>query len=305
MVSFPLVTIITPSFNQAHFLEETILSVLNQDYPNIEYMVIDGGSTDGSPEIIKKYSNQTAFWVSEKDSGQTEAINKGWRRAKGKYITWLNSDDLLLPNALSSTVEFLETHPNVQGVYGDFERIDENSNHIEDVNRRQIDWPLDLKDIIFPITQPGSLVRHDVINDIGLLNQKLYFCMDLDFFIRIALKYGEQSVVYIPTTLTKFRYHSLSKSVKDEKIRVIEILELYQSLFSRPTIPPNWKKVKSKALSNAYRLISLNYSPSLFAWRNLIYAWLLQFPVPDRDLLKTTSILLNIFPLYKKIIKKK
>jgi len=114
----PLVSIITPSFNQAQYLEETILSVLNQSYKNLEYIIIDGASTDGSVEIIKKYENKVVAWISEKDQGQTDAINKGFALAKGEIIGWLNSDDTFLPDMIEEAVQFFEDHPEMGLVYG-------------------------------------------------------------------------------------------------------------------------------------------------------------------------------------------
>ena len=109
----PLVSIITPSFNQAEYIEETINSVLDQDYPNIEYIIIDGASTDGSKEIIEKYKDRINFWVSEPDEGQTDAINKGFSQANGDIFAWLNSDDTYEPQAVTEAVAYLQSHPEV------------------------------------------------------------------------------------------------------------------------------------------------------------------------------------------------
>ncbi|WP_322508462.1 glycosyltransferase family 2 protein, partial [Anaerolinea sp.] len=121
-----LVNIVTPSFNQARFLEETMLSVLHQDYPHIEYIVVDGGSTDGSVDIIRRYADRLAWWVSEPDRGQTDAINKGFAHAHGEILAWLNSDDTYQPGAVRAAVEALEKHPEAAMVYGDAHYIDEN-----------------------------------------------------------------------------------------------------------------------------------------------------------------------------------
>ena len=118
MPDFPLVSIVTPSFNQARFLEATLRSVLEQDYPNIEYLVVDGASTDGSVEIIRRYADRLTWWVSEKDNGQSEAINKGMRRARGEFIGWLNSDDIYLPGAVSAAVSAFLSHPQAGLIYG-------------------------------------------------------------------------------------------------------------------------------------------------------------------------------------------
>ncbi len=113
------VSVITPSYNQAEFLEKTILSVINQDYSNIEYIIIDGGSTDGSIDIIRKYENRLAYWVSEKDSGQSHAINKGLSLCTGDLVNWLNSDDLLMPSAIRILVEYYNKYPEIKLFYGD------------------------------------------------------------------------------------------------------------------------------------------------------------------------------------------
>ena len=142
MTSLPLVSIITPSFNQAQYLEQTIQSVLSQDYPNIEYIIMDGGSTDGSVDIIKKYQDKIKYWVSEQDAGQTEAINKGFAKAQGEILAWINSDDSYNPNAVSEAVKYLIENPNVAMVYADCNFIDENGNVIGKFNAKQTNYKM-------------------------------------------------------------------------------------------------------------------------------------------------------------------
>ena len=129
-----LVSIITPSYNQAAYLEQTILSVLNQDHPRIEYIVVDGASTDGSVEIIKKYESKLAYWVSEKDRGQADAINKGFARATGEIIAWLNSDDYYLPGAVNAAVKVFEERSDVVLVYGNMLAVDEHGKTFNTLN---------------------------------------------------------------------------------------------------------------------------------------------------------------------------
>ena len=124
----PLVSIVTPSYNQADYLEETMRSVLAQDYPHIEYLVVDGGSQDGSAEIIRQYADQLAWWVSEPDEGQSDAINKGFQRATGEIVAWLNSDDTYLPGTIREAVEVLEEDPSIGFVYSDYHSINARRN---------------------------------------------------------------------------------------------------------------------------------------------------------------------------------
>ncbi|HZU87535.1 MAG TPA: glycosyltransferase family 2 protein, partial [Anaerolineaceae bacterium] len=136
----PLVSIVTPSYNQARYLEATLRSVLEQDYPNLEYIVVDGGSTDGSREIIQKYASRLAWWVSEKDRGQTDAINKGFSRAHGEILAWLNSDDTYQPGAIRQAVEALQNHPRAGMVYADTNFIDAADNVIGKFPAAQTDY---------------------------------------------------------------------------------------------------------------------------------------------------------------------
>jgi glycosyltransferase involved in cell wall biosynthesis len=126
--SYPKISIVTPSYNQAQFLERTILSVLNQNYPNLEYIIVDGGSTDGSVEIIKKYEKYLAYWISKKDNGQADAINKGFQKSSGEILAWLNADDLYLPGTLLKVKKIFQKYRENNFIYGHSLLIDKEDN---------------------------------------------------------------------------------------------------------------------------------------------------------------------------------
>ena len=184
----PLVTIVTPSFNQGRFIEETILSVLNQDYPNIEYLVIDGGSTDDTLNILRKYDNRLT-WVSEFDQGQSHAINKGLIMANGEILSWLNSDDTYEPGAVSSAVEYLNCNQEVMMVYGEGNLVDEQGNLI---TRFPTNKNFDLWSLLYQldnIMQPSTFFRNVVIRELGFLDESIYWCMDFEYWLRIGSRF--------------------------------------------------------------------------------------------------------------------
>ncbi|MBU0569140.1 glycosyltransferase [bacterium] len=201
----PLVSIVTPSFNQTEFIEETILSVKSQDYPNIEHIVIDGGSTDGTLDILKKYSHLT--WISEPDKGQSDAINKGFQMAKGEVIGWLNSDDTYMPYTVKTCVEFLLKHSDIAMIHGDFNEINEVSQIMEVISPGDVN----LTELIQGscIGQPTIFFRNNILKEVGLLNLDLEYVMDYDLCVRIAEKF---KIKHIPVILANFRWHSKSKS---------------------------------------------------------------------------------------------
>jgi glycosyltransferase involved in cell wall biosynthesis len=203
-----LVSIITPSFNQAAYLEQTILSVLEQDYLHIEYLVVDGASTDASVDIIRKYESKLAWWVSEKDAGQADAINKGFARATGDVIAWLNSDDYYLAGAVSAAVKIFEEHPEVVLVYGNMLAVDEHGKTFNALNYKQ----LTLEDLLcFQIIgQPAVFMRRAALQSAGKLDPAYHFMLDHHLWIRIA-QLGK--ILHANQTWSVARYHAEAKNV--------------------------------------------------------------------------------------------
>lgn len=208
----PLVSIVTPSFNQARFLEATIRSVLAQEYPRIEYILIDGGSTDGSVEIIRKYADQLAYWTSEADRGQTDALNKGFARATGQIFAWLNSDDTYEPHAVAQAVAFLQGNPQVGMVYGDANFIDEKDLVIGRFPARQTDYRK-LRRGYVHIPQQAAFWRADLWRRVGPLDPSFYFAMDYDLWVRLA---QVAHLAYHPRLWANFRLHGDAKTIVDD-----------------------------------------------------------------------------------------
>ncbi len=207
MSELPLVSIITPSYNQARFLEATLRSVLEQDYPRIEYLVVDGASTDDSVEIIRRYADRLAWWVSEKDSGQSEAINKGFQRARGEIVGWLNSDDVYLPGAVSAAVEAFRLNPTAGLVYGDALAIDADGRQFNLMRARQYSMP-DL--LAFKIIcQPAAFMRRSVLQQVNYLNPDYHLLMDALLWMNMA---RHAPLVYVPQTWAAARYHEAAKN---------------------------------------------------------------------------------------------
>lgn len=204
------ISIVTPSFNQARFLERTIRSVLEQDYPRLEYIVIDGGSTDGSVEIVQKYADKLAWWVSEPDKGQTDAINKGFTHASGEILAWLNSDDTYNPGAISAAVKFLQQNPRIGMVYAETNFIDENDHIIGRFPAAQTDLAR-LRRGYVHIPQQAAFWRANLWKQVGPLDPSFYFAMDYDLWVRLA---RITELRYLPGQVwANFRLHASGKTI--------------------------------------------------------------------------------------------
>jgi glycosyltransferase involved in cell wall biosynthesis len=249
MSDLPLVSIVTPSFNQAPFLEQTIRSVLEQDYPRIEYMIVDGGSTDGSVDIIKKYADRFSWWISEKDSGQAEAINKGLRRARGEIVAWLNSDDVYLPGALSAAVQAFEQKPQAGLVYGNAYSMDGAGRVFNAMKAAQ--W--DVNDLLsfHILSQPAVFMRRVILERAEYLDQTYQLLLDHHLWIKMA---ALAPMVHVPATWAAARVHAEAKNSKraamfgEEAFRILEWAE------TQPMLAEWINHNRKQVWAGAYRL---------------------------------------------------
>src|SRR5262245_59318849 len=215
----PLITIVTPSYNQGGLIRSTIESVLGQDYPQIEYIIMDGGSTDQTSAVVAEYAGRLT-WISEKDRGQSHAINKGFRMARGEIVAWLNADDIILPGAVGHAVRAFERNPELGAVYGEGYQMNVDG----DIKGRfPPTEPFNLWKLIHVsdyILQQTSYFRKTIFEHIGYVDEDLHWGMDWDLFIRIGKRYGIQ---YIPEYMGCIREYAEAKTYSGGRKRFREL----------------------------------------------------------------------------------
>lgn len=262
----------TPSYNQAAYLEQTLTSVLEQDYPRLEYLVVDGASTDGSVDIIKKYADKLAFWVSEKDNGQAEAINKGLSHARGEILAWLNSDDYYLPGTISAAVQIFQECPDAVLVYGNMLAVNE---HGQTTNLLQYDQ-LTLEDLLcFQIIgQPAVFFRREAFEIAGQLDTSYHCFLDHHLWLRIAL---QGRILHIDETWASARYHPEAKNRARSAEFSREAFRLFDWAKNQTDLSPILARVSRRAHASVHR-VDARYTldggqpwKSLAAWFRVLF----------------------------------
>ncbi|MFU8772933.1 MAG: glycosyltransferase family 2 protein, partial [Anaerolineales bacterium] len=264
--SLPLVSIITPSYNQAAYLEHTVRSVLTQDYPHVEYIVVDGGSSDGSVEILRAYEKYLAWWISEPDQGQSQAINKGLSRARGEIVAWLNSDDLYLPGVISAVVEAFQSHPEASMVFGNAISIDKDGNPFNE----QVFGDRGLDDFMAfkIICQPAVFMRHSRLEQAGLLDESYHYLLDHHLWLRIAML---ESPVYLPQPLACARYHSQAKNIAQAAGFGNEAYRILEWMQNQSQLAEQLKQHRRRILAGAHRFNARYLLDGGMALKALIY----------------------------------
>lgn len=270
----PRISIVTPSFNQAQFLEETICSVLSQDYPQIEYIIIDGGSTDGSVKIIKKYKQHLSGWVSEPDTGQSEAINKGWKMASGDIIAWLNTDDTYCPGAISAVADIFQNDPETILVHGAA------NTYGQSLLFTSQPFAMDPYEMIVSCggvtTQPSIFFKRTVLDQVGYLNTNLHYIMDWEYLIRIGLHFGSHRFQKTDTILSNNRDWPGTKTNQGWKEICLENRAVLDKIFLTHQTDQHLARINPASYRSSYRkeaeLARLNNEP-LQALHNIFCAW--------------------------------
>jgi GT2 family glycosyltransferase len=254
--ALPLISVVTPSFNQGRFIGRTIASVLGQSYPNIEHWVIDGGSSDETLDVLRQYEGDPRFhWLSERDSGQADAVNKGWRRCQGALLGWLNSDDTYLPGALARLAAALAADPGADVAYGDAVMVTEDDEVIRPITGR----PLDLEALFRRnyISQPAALQRRAAIEHCGPLSPGRTFALDYEFYLKVALS---GRIVYAPGPCATYRVHTGSKTTTGAGRFTRDMYEAVAQLLARSDLPQAVAAQRAAIHSEWYTRMGASYA---------------------------------------------
>lgn len=298
----PLVSIVSPSYNQVHYLEQTLRSVLEQDHPRIEYIVIDGASTDGSVEIIKRYTGRGGvalplhkidYWVSEKDSGQAEAINKGLARATGNIVAWLNSDDFYFPGAITSAVKAFKLYPEAGLVYGDTVAVDEKGEFIHFPKYDQ--WQLEDLLTFNIIGQPAVFMRRDVLLKAGFLDPSYHFLLDHQLWIRMA---SHAPMVYVPERWAAGRFHESAKNIAQAEKFGEEAFRILDWAKSDPLVSPVLGRINRQSRAGALRINARYLLDAGKAWESFKSYWQSLVTHPSTALVEWKRIVFALVSLF-------
>lgn len=310
--NWPKITIVTASFNQGNFIEETIRSVLLQNYPNLEYIIIDGGSSDQTVEIIQKYSSFISYWVSEKDSGQSDAINKGLKVASGEIFNWLNSDDYLSASALHTIAKlFADANRDVVSC-----RVHNFSHSRSYITEASGVFSFQKNSLAKPnINQPGTFFRMKTIRELGPLNPSLHYCMDLEWWMKYLLKNDSDRVYVSDEVVANFREHEDSKTISFAPRFVEDKFQLFSAILARKD--SRFKPMGEYRFENDLSAVPLRFLQALFNksfFDQAIYSYgkremkrvlqLLAFVDPellsetDRNLFSRMKFRANYFPSF-------
>jgi glycosyltransferase involved in cell wall biosynthesis len=234
----PLVSIVTPSYNQAWFLEETIASILEQDYPNIEYVIVDDGSTDGSVDIIRRYSDRLHWWTQQENAGQVAAINRGFEHTSGTLMTYINSDDTLLPGAVSEMVAEFEANPDLVMVYGDAVYTDADSNRTGSLRSRAWDPPTMVRNCDNHVVQPSSMWTREAWEQAGPFDERGYYFFDFELYLRLSVL---GPVKHVPRDWSTYREHGASKSAGDQLGKSRDYLRFADDFLTSDRLPAEFR----------------------------------------------------------------
>ncbi len=249
----PLVTVVTPAYNRASYLDETVQSVLSQDYPRIEYIVLDDGSTDNTREVLDKYTGKI-IWETHQNMGETRTVNKGFSMAHGEIVVVVNSDDPLLPGAVSTAVDFMRTHPDILVAYPDWEYIGPNSEITGHIRVREYDY-LYMVRHHHCTPGPGAFIRRKAFEVTGPRDPEFRYVADFEYWLRLGL-YGK--FARIPKTLATFRVHPDSASISGKSaLMAAEHIRLMEKYYSLPDLPPEVWKLRREAFAWAHVFAAL------------------------------------------------